>query len=93
MSKPRVVALFAAVALMGLAFLFNPSAEKHRAKIREQVAERSPLAGLLGVGQITAFASTYHPLGVASYTTAGGKVVSVGALGVVVVMLPWEDKR
>ncbi|KQW00242.1 hypothetical protein [Rhizobacter sp. Root1221] len=93
MPKASVVSVLAVAAMVGLAFLSNPSAEKHRAKIREQVAERSPLAGLLGVGQLTAFASTYHPLGMASYTTASGKVVSVGAFGVVVVMLPWEEKR
>ena len=88
MPKFSVVSLLASVAVIGLAVLTNPSAEKHRAKIKEQVAERSPLAGLLGVGQLTAFASTYHRLTVASYTTANGKLMTVGAFGLVVVMGP-----
>lgn len=77
------IAVLAAV--VGLAFLLNPSAERHRASIKEAVADRSPVAGVLGVGALTAFASRYHSLGVASYTTAGDRTLSYGVLGVVFV--------
>jgi hypothetical protein len=79
-------------AVTAAAFLLNPSAEQHRAKIKEAVAQRSPIAGALGIGALTAFTSTYHPLGVASYTTANDKTVSVGALGVVYVLQPASSK-
>ena len=58
---------------------------EHRARIKESIAERSPLAGALGMGALTAFASTYHSLGVASYTTVNERIASVGALGMVFV--------
>lgn len=86
MSKAPVISAVVAVAVTAAAFALNPSPEQHRDKIRAAVAERSPLAGALGVGALTAFASTYHPLGVASYTTVNGQVVSIGAFGVVVVL-------
>lgn len=81
MSKLRAAAFLAL--LVVVAFLTNPSPERHRAKVRQAVAERSPLAGALGIGALTAFVSTYHPLGVASYTTVDDRVVSVGAFGYV----------
>lgn len=71
--------------LVALAFVFNPSAEKHRTAIKEATAERSPVAGAFGLGALTAFASTYHTVGVFSYTTTNDRVLSVGALGVVYV--------
>ncbi|MCC7199058.1 MAG: hypothetical protein IT483_06095 [Gammaproteobacteria bacterium] len=86
MPKPAVVSAIVSAAVVALAFVLNPSAERHRAEIREAIAERSPIAGVFGVGAITAFVSTYHPLGVASYTTVDGKVVSIGAFGVVYVL-------
>ena len=69
-----------------LALLTNPSAERHRTRIREDVADRSPLAGALGAGALTAFVSTYHSVGVASYTTAGDRTLTVGAFGMVFVV-------
>lgn len=69
-----------------VAALSNPSPERHREKLREAIAERSPLAGAIGVGALTAFASTYHPLGVASYTTVGERTVTIGAFGMVFVL-------
>lgn len=77
---PAVLALF-----LVLAFILNPSAEKHRAAIKDTTAERSPIAGAFGLGALTAFASTYHSWGVLSYTTENDRVLSVGALGVVYV--------
>jgi len=84
MSTTIRLLLIAAVSLM-LAFALNPSPEKHRAKIKEVIAERSPVAGALGLGSLTAFTSTYHSLGIASYTTAGDRTVSYGAFGMVFV--------
>ena len=86
MPKPAVVSAIVSAVVVALAFVLNPTAERHRAEIREAIAERSPIAGVFGVGAITAFVSTYHPLGVASYTTVDGKVVSIGAFGVVYVL-------
>ena len=76
------------VALAALAFLLNPSPERHREKIKAAVAERSPLAGALGLGSLKAFVSNYHSLGVASYTTAGERTLSWGAFGMVFVTSP-----
>lgn len=92
MAKAIVVSAGLAAAVTAAAFVFNPSPEQHRAKIRAVIAERSPLAGALGVGVLTAFASTYHPLGVASYTTANGRTVSIGVLGMVFVLDPAQEK-
>lgn len=83
MSKPAT--LIVAVAAVILAFVLNPSADRHREKIKEAIAERSQLEKLLGIGQLTSFTSRYHSLGVASYTTVNDKVTSVGAFGIVFV--------
>ena len=83
--KPAYVAIIGVLSALVLAFALNPSPEQHRAKIKAAIAERSPIAGALGIGSLTAFTSTYHTLGVASYTTVNDKTVSVGAFGVVVV--------
>lgn len=72
--------------LVALALVFNPTPAQHRERIKTDMAERSPLAGALGLGALAAFSSTYHSLGVASYTTVNRRLVSVGALGVVVVL-------
>lgn len=69
-----------------LAVVLNPSAERHRLRIREAIGERSQVARVLGMGALAAFASSYHSLGVASYTTAGDRTLSVGALGMVFVL-------
>jgi hypothetical protein len=84
-SRRTTVALpLAGMALvLGLAFLLNPSPDRHRARIKQAVAQRNQVAGALGVGSIVAFASTYHSVGVASYTSAGGRTLSIGAFGVV----------
>ena len=92
MLKGPVVSTVVAVAVVAAAFAFNPSPEQHRAKIKAAVAERNPLARVLGIGALTAFTSTYHPLGVASYTTVNGRVVSIGALGMVFVLEPSPGK-
>lgn len=88
MPRKSLVSAVIGGALVAAAFVLNPSPEQHRAEIRQAIAERSQLAGLLGIGALTAFASTYHPLGVASYTTVNGRTVSIGAFGMVFVLPP-----
>jgi len=88
MTKAAIVSAVVASAVTAAAFLFNPSPEQHRARIKAAIAERSPLAGAIGVGALTAFASTYHQLGVASYTTVKERTVSIGVLGMVFVLEP-----
>ena len=92
MTRTALVSAAVGAALTAAAFVLNPSPERHREKIRQAIAERSPLAGALGIGALTAFTSTYHPLGIASYTTVNDRTVSVGAFGVVVVLQPSEGK-
>lgn len=86
MAKSRLAPLVVTAAVLALAFVLNPSPERHRGKIKEVTGERSPVARALGLGSLAAFASNYHSLGVASYTTAGERVLSMGALGLVLVM-------
>ena len=88
MSRSSLITAIVAAAVTAGAFLLNPSPETHRARIKDAVAERSPLAGLLGVGALKAMTSEYHSLGVASYTTLNEHTLSVGALGVVFVLQP-----
>lgn len=83
---PKSVTVFLVViCALALAVALNPSAERHRTQIKETVAERSQLEQILGVGEITAFASKYHSVYIGSYTTVGDKVHSVGAFGMVFV--------
>lgn len=84
-AKRNWIPLVVVAAVIVLAFVLNPSPERHRARIQQAVGERSPIAGLLGIGSLTAFVSNYHTLGVASYTTAGERVLSVGVFGIVFV--------
>lgn len=77
--------LIAVAIAIALAFALNPSAEKHRDKIKTAIAERSQVERVLGIGQLTSFVSQYHSLGVASYTTVNEKVTSIGVFGMVFV--------
>ena len=92
MSTPRLAWFLGGAVSVALMVALNPSPERHRAKVKEQVAERSQLAALLRLGDLAAFASTYHSLGVASYTTVNDRVLSVGALGMVWVSDSNPDK-
>jgi hypothetical protein len=92
MARSAVVSAVIAAAITAAAFVFNPTPEQHRASIKSAVAERSPLASILGVGALTAFTSTYHPLGIASYATVNDRVVSIGAFGQVYVRQISADK-
>lgn len=91
-SKSSLVAALFGGAIVALAFVLNPSPDQHRAKIKEAIAERNQLAGMFGLGALAAMASTYHPLGVASYTTVNDRVISVGALGMVFFVQPSSAK-
>ena len=78
--------LFAVAGLalvVALAFVTNPSADRHRNAIKAAVAERSPVAGALGIGALAAFTSTYHSWGVASTTTVNDRTITIGAFGLV----------
>jgi hypothetical protein len=86
MLKAKYSLLAGAAGALLLAILLNPSPERHREKIRSAIAERSPLAGLLGVGELKAFVSNYHSLCLASYTVANERVASLGAFGMVFVL-------
>ena len=81
--KSRLAPLAILVVALILAVVLNPSGERHRETIKQAIADRSPLQALLGVGSLTAFASEYHSLGVASYTKVGDRLVSIGAFGMV----------
>lgn len=90
-AKSSIVSIVVTGIVIALAFALNPSPEQHRAKIKASITERNQLAGLLGLGALAAFASTYHPLGVASYTTVNDRIVSVGALGLVFFIQPSQN--
>lgn len=80
-----LVSVVVVAALVTAAFALNPSAERHRAVIKATIADRSPMAGALGLGALAAFASSYRNYGVASATEVNGRVLSVGAFGMVFV--------
>ena len=86
MWKSYVAPVVPVAALVVAALVLNPSPDHHREAIKEAIADSSPLAGLLRLGSLAAFASTYHSLGVASYTTAGEQTLSIGAFGLVFVV-------
>jgi hypothetical protein len=91
-SKGAVLSAVVTASVTAASFLLNPSPERHRDRIRSAVEERSPLAGAIGVGALQAFVSEYHSLGVASYTTVGDETLSIGALGLVFVLDPADDR-
>ncbi len=65
------------------AYATNPSPDRHAEAIRAAVKVERPIAGALGLGHLEAYRADYHDLGVASYTTVGGKLRSFGAFGLV----------
>ncbi len=81
----KALAPFAILALvLAVAAATNPSPTAHREKIRQGTAERSPLAGVLGAGHVSAFVSEYHSAGLVSWTKVGEDTMTVGAFGIVV---------
>jgi hypothetical protein len=86
MLKSSRIVVVVLLALIGLALAMNPTPEQHRNRIRAATAERSPLAAMLGAGVLTAFASNYHSVGVASYTRVNDRIISVGAFGMIFIV-------
>lgn len=86
--KAKTPVVSAVVVIVGavLAFALNPSAERHRAAIKQAIGERNAVARVLNLGGLAGFASSYHSLGVASYTRVGERTLSVGAFGLVYVL-------
>lgn len=84
-SRSLPVAFGLLAATLALAVVLNPSAERHRDSVRAAIGERNALAKVLGVGSLAALVSSYHSLGIASYTTVNGRTLSVGAFGLVFV--------
>jgi hypothetical protein len=76
-------AIVTVVVVAALAFWSNPGPDVHRDKLKSEVAARSQLAAILQLGSLAAFASQYHTLGLASYSTLNGRTVSYGAFGLV----------
>lgn len=81
-----LTSLIAVAVTAVVAVALNPTPEQHRAKIKTVVSERSPVAGLLGLGSLAAFASAYHSVGVGSYTVVNERTVSIGAFGAVFIV-------
>jgi heme O synthase-like polyprenyltransferase len=90
MNKSLVIAAAIAAAALA-AFALNPSAERHRDAVKAKIAERSPIAGALGLGALAAFASTYRDYGLASTTEVNGRRLSFGVFGMVFVMQDREQ--
>lgn len=82
-SRSTLVPIVVTAAVVAAAFVFNPSPDRHRLKIKEAMAQRSTVARVLSLGTFAAFASNYHSLGVASYTKVGDRLLSVGFMGYV----------
>lgn len=94
MNTRTLSALAAAVlVLLVAAVALNPSAERHREVVKATIADRSPIAGALGLGALAAFASTYRDYGVASSTEVNGRVLSVGFFGMVFVVQGERSER
>ncbi len=86
MSKSSAFSFTVVVAALVLAVVLNPSPDRHREKIRQAIADRNMIDRILGVGVLTALASTYRSVGVASYTMVDGRIVSIGAYGMVLIV-------
>lgn len=68
-----------------LAFVANPGPDAHREKLKSEIGARSQLAAVLRLGSLAAFVSDYHTIGLASYSTVNGRIVTYGAFGFVYV--------
>jgi hypothetical protein len=83
MSKKALTGIIIFLLGLVLALALNPSGERHRQAIRDAEADRSPIAGALGLGALKSLVVEYHSLGIASYTSMDDRVISVGAMGLV----------
>lgn len=83
MSNKKLTSIIVFLIVLVAAMALNPSETKHRSAIRDAVAERSPIAGMLGLGALKAMTVEYHSYGIVSYTSSDDDVISIGALGMV----------
>lgn len=72
--------------LGALAFITNPSHEKHKEAISGYIAQQSPIASVLGIGGVAAWATKYESYGVMSMTLDGSNTISIGSFGMVFVV-------
>ena len=79
----RLLGFIAIVAVAILLAVTNPSADSHRDALARDFAQERPLAGAVGLGAVSAKLPTYQSFVLGSYTTDGGGVTSIGALGMV----------
>ena len=94
MSKRILTYIVILLATAVLSMALNPSGDRHRTALREAVAERSPIAGALGLGALTSLVTEYHSIGIASYTVLDDHVMTVGAMGLVhVVQTSLPDQK
>ncbi|MBW2275674.1 MAG: hypothetical protein JRG96_20635 [Deltaproteobacteria bacterium] len=75
--------LLVALAVTILLAVTNPSADTHRKAMADEYKAKSPLAGAVGLGTLTAQLPEYHSAVLGSYTTAGEETTSIGLLGMV----------
>jgi len=87
MNKAMKSLLVVAVVLVA-ALLSNPGVERHRAALKSRFEAINPVAGSLGLGGLAALQQDYHSIGVASYTGFGQRLATLGAFGMVIVVLP-----
>lgn len=72
--------------VFAMAYVLNPTPLMHEARIREAIAAREPIASMFGAGIIAAKAAQYHSLALGSYTTLDGRILTVGACALVVLI-------
>lgn len=84
-SKSSIRTAAIIVAAVVAAFLLNPDEARHDRAIGDDVARQSSVASMLGGGRVMGWLTRYHSVGVASYTEVDGKVISLGAFGLVYV--------
>ena len=76
-----LLGLLVVLAAATLLAVTNPSESTHRKAIATQFNEERPLAGAVGLGAIGAQVPEYHSVVLASYTTVGNEITSIGLLG------------
>lgn len=86
MSRKSLIAIIVVLLVLLAGMALNPSLERHRAALDGAISTRHPLAGALGLGKLAGLTLEYHSLGIASYTKADQRTISIGAYGAVWVL-------
>jgi hypothetical protein len=73
----------ALLAALGLAWLLNPSEERHRARFAEDFRADHPVLTLFGADRVAPSLLTYRSYGFVSAGRVGERVATVGGLGMV----------